>query len=457
MKKVGIVPLKLKSRRLPNKNFLRLGDHPMSFYIFKTLLELKELKELDEVYCYTSEPRVLDLLPEGVRILLRPKDLDGDEVKANELFRYAVEKVDAELIVLGHATAPFLRGESIQKGIKAITSGEYDCSFSVLRHQTYSWLDGKPINYNPMSMAQTQGLIPVYTESSGFYVFRKTDYLKSNTRVNGKPKLIEVSFKEAIDIDEPKDLNLATHLLKFNHSDRVYSNDEFFVRIANGSENKPPLRHISFDMDGVLIDSIPVMVLAWREVCLQFSLDIPFSEYKARIGLPFYDILEEIGVPKNIFNDVHEVYNRVSKEHREEILLYEGVEETLSKLHHANFKITVVTSKFKERAKELLDYFGLNKYVHLLVTPEDVLAGRGKPNPDSILKACCDVGASPSETIYVGDMEADRLAAERAHCMFAHASWGYGDISHTKDVWFNSMQDLATYIICESNVEVMEK
>ncbi len=38
MNKVSaFVPLKLNSRRLPNKNFLRLGDYPLAYHIFETL------------------------------------------------------------------------------------------------------------------------------------------------------------------------------------------------------------------------------------------------------------------------------------------------------------------------------------------------------------------------------------------------------------------------------------
>ena len=124
----AFVPLKLKSRRLPNKNFLRLGDRPLAYHIFDTLLGIGELKS---VYCYTSQPQVLDLLPVGVELLLRPKRLDGDEIKANELFMYALKNIDADVVVLCHATGPFVRGDSISQGIQAVVSGEYDCAFAV--------------------------------------------------------------------------------------------------------------------------------------------------------------------------------------------------------------------------------------------------------------------------------------------------------------------------------------
>ena len=97
---VALVPLKLNSRRLPNKNFLRLGKHPLAYYIFKTL---STIEDIERVFCYTSQPQLLTFLPKEVELLMRPNHLDGDSIKANELFYNAVSNIDAEIIVICHA------------------------------------------------------------------------------------------------------------------------------------------------------------------------------------------------------------------------------------------------------------------------------------------------------------------------------------------------------------------
>ena len=88
-----IVPIKPNSRRLPNKNFLQLGNRPLSYHIFKTLIGISEISN---VYCFTSYPYVLDLLPKGVKLLIRPEYLNSDDIGGNELFRYAIESIDME-------------------------------------------------------------------------------------------------------------------------------------------------------------------------------------------------------------------------------------------------------------------------------------------------------------------------------------------------------------------------
>ena len=53
-------------------------------------------------------------------------------------------------------------------------------------------------------MAQTQDLEPVFAETSGFYIFRKEDYLQSNTRIK-REYPVEISELEGIDIDTEED------------------------------------------------------------------------------------------------------------------------------------------------------------------------------------------------------------------------------------------------------------
>ena len=44
---------------------------------------------------------------------------------------------------------------------------------------------------------------------------------------------------------------------------------------------------ILFDFDGVLIDSLPAMEIAWKSVQNKFGISNNFADYKKYIGLPF--------------------------------------------------------------------------------------------------------------------------------------------------------------------------
>lgn len=443
MRVAAFVPLKLKSRRLPNKNFLRLGDRPLSYHIFETL---SKIDSIDRVFCYTSQPQVLSLLPNEIELLMRPISLDGDQVKANELFRYSVESIDAEIIVLCHATGPYIKRESIMRGVDAVKSGEYDCAFSVQKLQAYAWFNNQPLNYNPVDMAQTQDLIPVFVETSGFYIFRKEDYLANNSRIGKKPFFVEIDFKESIDIDEPKDFALATALLDYCPLRVGYSTDNYFVDLVNNSSKFKNIKHISFDLDGVLIDSLSVMELAWSSAMRHVELNIPFDDYKKLIGIPFNQILGLLSVPDQSREKVKRFYDKISSENISNIKVFDGVSNAIKHAQAAGLKISIVTSKPKSRTDEILKYHFPDIQFNMVVSPEDIPSGRGKPYPDPILLTCVMLGVDPGCSIYVGDMESDREAAKRAGVHFVHAAWGYADLAGVKDVWFNNINDMMEYI-----------
>ena len=61
------------------------------------------------------------------------------------------------------------------------------------------------------------------------------------------------------------------------------------------------------------------------------------------------------------------------------------------------------------RDREVLDMF------ETIITSED--ASQPKPSPEMVLKACKKLGLKPAETYYLGDSEADILAAKAAGCI----------------------------------------
>lgn len=439
-----IVPLKLNSRRLPNKNFLMLGDKPLASYIFSTLLSTDKI---DNVYCYTSQPKILDVLPKGVRLLARPKGLDGDDVQANELFRYAVERIPDEIQLICQAPGPFVRTESLLDGINAIESGRWDSAVAVKKIQTYCWYDGQPLNYNPERIEQTQKLIPVYQETSGIYIFKRDDYLESNSRINGRVYMINVSDREAIDIDDPKDYAIASRLLDYNDQTNEYDKDPYLSKIVSISNFNGGIKHVSFDLDGVLIDSMSAMKKAWDYVKDKHNLEATFEQYAEHIGREFSDILQRIGVEESLVHSVRSDYEEASASYAAEIKPMFNALAGLKSLSRNGVKLSVVTSKSSDRTSAILANLFSDVSFDAVITPDQVSQGRGKPSPDPLLLACIKVGVEPSASVYIGDMEVDRLAAKSAGVNFIHANWGYGTITTLSDVWFDNFDDAIKFLV----------
>ena len=90
----------------------------------------------------------------------------------NEVLKAFAEEVPADIYVMTHTTAPFIRAESIEKGLNAVISGEFDSSFAAKKLQDFLWKDGVPFNYQLNNIPRTQDLPVLYEETSGFYIYR---------------------------------------------------------------------------------------------------------------------------------------------------------------------------------------------------------------------------------------------------------------------------------------------
>lgn len=213
MKTIAIVPMKLNNKRLPQKNTKSFTNgKPLCYYILSTLLSVEGI---DEVYVYCSNPDIQKFIPEGVQYLNRSKSLDQDTTSMTEVLTCFTQEVPADIYVMTHTTAPFMTKESIEKGLAAVNSGEYDSSFAAKKLQDFLWKDGMPFNYALDNIPRTQDLPALYEETSGFYIYKKEVMSELHRRIGKKPFIVEVGEIESVDIDETEDFMIADAI--FNH------------------------------------------------------------------------------------------------------------------------------------------------------------------------------------------------------------------------------------------------
>lgn len=213
MKTVAVVPMKLNSQRLPQKNIRPFtGGKPLCHYILSTLLKVPGIQQ---VYVYCSDPGICAYLPSGVEFLQRSRELDLDSTKINQVLQNFCADVPADVYVMTHATAPFITASSIAKGLEAVASGGYDSALAVRRMQDFLWKDGSPYNYSLDNIPRTQDLPPIYQETSGFYIYNAQLMEQLGRRVGYRPFLVEVGEIEGIDIDEAEDFFIADAVFNF--------------------------------------------------------------------------------------------------------------------------------------------------------------------------------------------------------------------------------------------------
>ena len=133
----------------------------------------------------------------------------------NEVLRCFAQDVPADVYVMTHTTAPFIRADSIRKGLSAVVQDGFDSSFAAKKLQDFLWKDGKPFNYAPDNIPRTQDLPPLMEETSGFYIYRNEVIEQLGRRIGNNPYIVEVSEIESIDIDEAEDFLIADAVFNF--------------------------------------------------------------------------------------------------------------------------------------------------------------------------------------------------------------------------------------------------
>lgn len=212
MKTVALIPIKLNSKRVPQKNIKPFFDGtPLMYFIQKTCLDSKRI---DDIYVYCSDEAVKPYILPRVKFLKRPEFLDSDKVNANDYIREFIKEVDSDIYINVHTTSPFARVETINELIEKVASGEYDSAFCAENIKTFMWSEGKPLNFDPDHFPRTQDLPDIFGETSIAYVFTKDSFLENNRRLGVKPYIKEVGKIEALDIDYLEDFDIANAVYK---------------------------------------------------------------------------------------------------------------------------------------------------------------------------------------------------------------------------------------------------
>lgn len=210
MRIVAIMPIKLNNERLPGKNIMQLGTKPLLCYELENLLETGFI---DKTYVYCSNNEIEKYIPEGIEYLQRSTSLDLPSANFSQIFKCFADAIDADIYVYAHATAPFITIDTMRACINAVKSGNFDSAFCASKIQDFLWKDGNPINFDAENVPRSQDIEPIYRETSGIYVFKKEVFSVYHRRIGKHPFIQEVSYKEAVDINNPEDFEIAKALL----------------------------------------------------------------------------------------------------------------------------------------------------------------------------------------------------------------------------------------------------
>jgi beta-phosphoglucomutase len=175
-----------------------------------------------------------------------------------------------------------------------------------------------------------------------------------------------------------------------------------------------PLAAAIFDLDGVVVNTVPLHFKAWKRMFNEYGHEFSFEDYKQKVdGIPRYDgakaILTELSDEEiHVAGDKKQGYFREMLD-SEEIPQYDTTIHLIAALQENGIKVAVISSS--RNCPHILKKIGIYDKLDTVISGADITIG--KPNPQIFLMAAERLGAEPADCVVFEDAVLGVEAAKR--------------------------------------------
>ena len=174
---------------------------------------------------------------------------------------------------------------------------------------------------------------------------------------------------------------------------------------------------VLFDMDGVLIDSEPLHYASDLQMLDELGVSVPRSYLDRFVGMTNPEMWETIRREKGISRSAREILDRqlavkIGLLREGDYSAIPGVSDLIRGLRGRGIPVAVASSSSAPFIVEVLRKIGLDEYIRIFVSGEDVPSG--KPAPDVYLKAAQSLRVESGECVVIEDSRNGVLAGKRA-------------------------------------------
>lgn len=207
-----------------------------------------------------------------------------------------------------------------------------------------------------------------------------------------------------------------------------------------------PLRAVVFDVDGTLVDSTYLHVIAWSRAFADAGEQVPMTAIHRQIGKGASDLVAELlGREDPSIVDGHG--HHFSKLHPE-IRAFPGAGDLLRAIADRGIEVVLATSAKEEDDEVNRRAVDADAAVSARTTPADV--EDAKPAPDLFQAALDHVGVEAVDAVAVGDSVWDVEAAARAGMACVGVTCGGLSAAELRDAGarqvFDGPEDLARHL-----------
>ena len=215
MKIIGMIPARLGSSRVKNKNLRLLNGRPLVQYIIDAA---KESNIFDSIYLNSEASIFEEIASESkIKFYKRPENLSTNQATNDDFAFDFLDNIECDILVQLLPTSPFVTASEIKNFVETLINQEYETLISVSNIKIEANFKGKPINFDRTKQTPPSQLLePIQSYACslmGWNTSRFRDnYQKYNAAYHGGDGSVGFFVLKGfalIDIDEEEDFLLA--------------------------------------------------------------------------------------------------------------------------------------------------------------------------------------------------------------------------------------------------------
>lgn len=250
---VAFIPVRGGSKSIPLKNIQPICGKPLVYWTIKAACGCKYI---DKVYVATDSGKIkvtVEKIKNGiesylfskVEVIGRSAESASDTASTEFAMLEFAKSYEFDNIVLVQATSPLLQSSDLDRGFETFFVPGTDSILSVVPQKRFNWSINEygyahPTNYDVFHRPRRQEFSGYLVENGAFYISSKVALIKSQNRISGNIKTVEMAENTFFEIDEPSDWVIIEALMKKNN--------------ITAPTEIPEIRMFLTDCDGCLTD-----------------------------------------------------------------------------------------------------------------------------------------------------------------------------------------------------------
>ena len=222
MNYICIIPARSGSKRLKNKNTIKVNKKKLFDYTLEAALKTRRVKK---IIITTNIKNLTSKNNKKIIFIKRPSYLCKNICSTESAMQHSINKVPhlfdniKTAIILLQPTSPLRDYNDINNAINVFEKGKYDSLLSAYLEKPFIWKKKgnnlKSLTYNYKNRVRTQNMKESILENGAIYICKYKGFKKFNNRLFGKISYSLMSKRNSLEIDYAEDIKIFKSFINY--------------------------------------------------------------------------------------------------------------------------------------------------------------------------------------------------------------------------------------------------